>query len=174
MSFYFSPVCLNWFPGEQGDPAVTWNKNEPSEFTAASARLEAVARMRQSAQADAYELPPRQASQMIPLTIVFVLAAGLVLLAPGESLQKFFGAAMTGIDLVDGFLAGTAAAGDAEMNRLATTLARGFALFLMAGAAPLLAAMVTRLPGCGRVNPLVACWGALLALPLFYFLWGSF
>lgn len=152
---------------------MSWNKNEPSDLTTA-ARLEAAARMRQSVQADAYDLPSRPASQLIPATIVFVLAAGLVLLAPGESLQGFFGPAMTGIDFVDGLLAGTAVAGDAEMNRLTTILARGFAVFLLAGAAPLLAAVVTRLPGCSRVNPLVACWGALLALPLFYFLWGSF
>jgi membrane protein insertase Oxa1/YidC/SpoIIIJ len=46
-------------------------------------------------------------------------------------------------------------------------------LFLLAGAAPFLAAATAQVLGRNRVNPFVACWGMLIALPLFYLLWGS-
>jgi hypothetical protein len=156
---------------------MSWNKNEPSEFIGASAKLDAAARMRQAARADEDTVHPGQASQMIPITIVFVFAAGLAMMMPEGFLSKFFGGAPTGIGILDQALTGAAApkiSGDADLGRLVSILVRGLVLFLAAGAAPFLASVTVRAVGKSRVNHFVACWGMLIALPLFYLLWGSF
>lgn len=132
--------------------------------------------MRQAALAEEGAVQPGQASQLIPVTIIFVFAAGLAMLLPDGFLSKFFGGA-TGIGILDQALTGGAApkiAGDADLGRLISILVRGLMLFLAAGAAPFLASVAVRAAGKNRVNPFVACWAMLIALPLFYLLWGSF
>jgi hypothetical protein len=156
---------------------MSWGKNDSSGFIGASAKLEAAARMRRAARADEGGVDFGQASQVIPVTIIFVFAVGLAMLAPEGFLSKVFGGGLTGIGALDQILTGAAApkiTGDADMNRLISIFVRGFVLFLTAGAPPFLSALVVRILGMSRVNPFVACWGALIALPLFYLLWGNF
>jgi len=154
-----------------------WDKNEPPEFIGASSKRTAAERMRQAA-SDAGEnnVPVSSSSQIIPVTVIFVLAAGFAALLLEGARPGLSGWMPAGMHDIDQLLAGASVqkiTGDADLDRLIVILVRGAALFLATGIVPFLAAAAARIVGKNRLNPFVACWGVLISLPLFYLLWGG-
>ena len=142
----------------------------------ASAKIEAAERMKAKSRLDMLATSEGQtASQTIPVTFVFALAVGFAMLAMDGSMINTAGWHPTGVGSVDQLLVGSAAqrfTGDAQIDKLIVAFIRGFALCLVTGIIPLFAAVVTRMGGKGKINPLVACWGMLIAVPMFGFLIG--
>jgi hypothetical protein len=153
-----------------------WDKNEP-EFIGASDKITAAQKMRLAARdGESDNIPEKPSSQIIPVTLTFLMAAGLAMLLLGGALPYLSGWRPTGIEDVDHILFGDSIqkmTGNTEMDHLLVIMIRAAVLFLAAGIAPFLAAIAVRIAGKKRLDPFVACWAVLIALPLFYFLLGK-
>ena len=145
-------------------------KEKYQELVGASAKLAAAERMKNSKRMDSHDDSKNQAfSQAIPATVVFVFCAALVVISSEGSFFNVGGWHPTGISNLDNLLVGSTPphlVGDGDINRLLVILVRSFALFILSGIIPFMGLMATRMTGRGRLNPLVACWGAIIVLPL--------
>jgi H+/gluconate symporter-like permease len=148
---------------------MAWDKNRQSEIPGTERRA-TVEKMRRAAWEAENNLPQKPASQTIPVTLVFVLAVALA------AQQGSAAWGLTGMRAIDNILSGAfirSLIQDADISNLFILLLRGIILFLAAGFVPLCASAAVRSLGEKRLNPFVACWAALVALPLFYFLWSA-
>ncbi len=146
---------------------MSWDRKD-ADFIGTSTKFSAAEKMRQATADAEKNAPLMPSSQLIPVAIVFALAAGVAAMMNGP--VPFIGP--TGIGAIDAILQGATPQGssDADVNQVLFIMVRAGALFLMAGIVPLIARIILRLFGHGRVNALVACWMATLAAPLLYLL----
>lgn len=141
-------------------------KPEEPRLVGASDKFAAVERMRQAAaleQGGGVVVKAQSGSQTVPVTIVFVLAVGLaMLLLSPVSISQAGGFSIGQLLFAS---AAPALIGDADMDRLVAILARGLAVFIVSAVIPLCGYILVQATK-ERLNPFVACWLALLALPL--------
>ncbi|MBU6474670.1 MAG: hypothetical protein KGL10_00235 [Alphaproteobacteria bacterium] len=111
-------------------------------------------------------------SQTIPVTLIYAVAIIISMIVSDNGANPLSGMHLTGIHDIDNFVTGTgntAFTGDPNEDHLISIFARGTAFFLLAGAAPLAAALLEHLLFKKRVMPLILCWGVIITAMLFYF-----
>lgn len=139
-------------------------KKEAPKLVGASAKFAAVERMKRAAALERQRgAKAKASSQTIPVTIIFVLAVGVSMLLLGPTSISKAGGFSIGQLLFASAAPGLT--GDADIDRLIAILARGLAVFIVSAIAPLCGYVVVQ-ASKKRLNPFIACWAVLLALPL--------
>jgi hypothetical protein len=104
-------------------------------------------------------------SQLIPVTIIFVIGVLIALFISWSDANPLAGLHITGIPLFDNFMTSstpTAFTADPDVSKVLTLMLRGLAFFILAGIAPAIAFVLERTAFHKKVPPLLLCWGAIL------------
>jgi hypothetical protein len=108
-------------------------------------------------------------SQLIPITIVYVLATAMAMVLTDKGSNPLSGLNLTGNSTIDGLVSGTGNltfTGDPDEDRLFTILGRGLAFFALTGLVPMFGLIFERLLFRRKVTPFVICWGVFVLLLL--------
>jgi len=155
-----------------------WNKKKKIsqlELVGASAKLAAAQRMRNSSRMDMHnpDAKGQAHSQTIPVVITFVLCAVLTIILMEGSFINISSFHPTGINNLDSLLVGSQLhkfVSDSDVNRLIIIMIRSTFLFIMTGIIPLMGFIASGMFKMGKLNPFIASWTAIVALPVLIFL----
>jgi len=154
-------------------------KKKEEELVGASIKMQTALKMRQQERAKKEgdtDYAGQHYSQTVPFTAGFVLSVLIALIAMEGGPLDFSGLTLTGIRSIDSFIFGSdifSFFGQADVDKVLTLFLRGFSYCMIAAIIPAFASGIVALGNRGQVNPITACWCALMATPLIYALFAS-
>ncbi len=153
--------------------------DKKQELVGASAKIEAAERMKAAGRIAAHQETAEGQSynQNVPALVVYVLAVLLVLMLMNSSDFNLSGWHLTGDRSIDSFLTGSTIPsffGDKSIDTIILVFLRALVFSLFAGIVPLLGKMIAQLVPKDTINPFMACWAAVIAIPFLYVMFVSF
>ena len=115
--------------------------------------------------------------QTVQLLLIFFMSVAFAFVMTDAGTIDKFSRTITGNFLIDQMLIGPGIPvifGDDTLDKIITSIIRGFAIFIISGTVPFLAKLYSRITDNAKTNVFVLHWGVLVTVPFLLYLFIGF